>query len=81
MSIFEGATCYIPLANVMFVEHTKYELCVVMRGAQHPTTSDGNYLSGYGRADCPYIKGEEAAAFLAAWKQYRQQIDSKEVET
>ena len=78
-TIFEGEHNVIPLANVLYVEKNgDSEICVVLKGAQHPSDSSGNYLSGYGRADCPYLHGEEKDKFLKAWRQHEDSLRRRE---
>jgi hypothetical protein len=73
-SICETERHIIPMADVMFIEKNgDNEICVVLRGATHPTDRDGQLISGYGRADCPYLGGEDKTKFLAAWCRYRRE--------
>jgi len=74
-TIFDGARHLIPMARVMFVEKNGPEICVVLQGAQHPTDAQGQIINGMGRADCPYLSGEEAKSFLSAWCYYRAEVD------
>jgi hypothetical protein len=74
-SIFDGNTVVIPMAGVSYIEKVCTQICVVMRGAQHPLDAQGNLTAGYGRADCPYLKEDEAKAFLAAWCKYRAEVE------
>lgn len=80
-SIFSGRAMVIPLAEVLFVEVSGRDdsggpfITIVIRGAQHPTDGQGNYMGGYGRADCPSLSGEEAKSFLAAWCYYRAEVE------
>jgi hypothetical protein len=76
-SIFATGEIVIPMANVMFIEKNERgnEICVIMRGALHPLDAQGNYVSGYGRSDCPYLHGADKDAFLAAWCVYRREVE------
>jgi len=81
LTIFEGKSTIIPLAEVAFIEKNNLPngtLCgihAVMKGAVFSVDAQGILISGYGRADCPYIIGEEMDAFIRAWRRYRRYVD------
>jgi len=77
MSVFECGTCLIDLSRVAFVERVcEGEICVVLQGAIHPIDAQGQLIGGQGRADCPYLSGEDAERFLAAWREYAERGSS-----